>query len=128
MTQHTTHNGPTAPVDSGPESYRQLQLANRTLGTRNAKLTEMLKASRDKLDELNLRLDALAEPPSTYGTLLDSETATEGWTAEVFTAGRRMRLAVSPRVGRGELTPGTLVRLGEGQQVVEVCGYADSGD
>ncbi|HIW91225.1 MAG TPA: proteasome ATPase [Candidatus Corynebacterium avicola] len=128
MTQHTTNNGPTAPVDSGPESYRQLQLANRTLGTSNAKLTEMLKASRDKLDELNLRLDALAEPPSTYGTLLDAETASEDWTAEVFTAGRRMRLAVSPRVGRGELKPGTLVRLGEGQQVVEVCGYADSGD
>lgn len=138
MTQHTTHNtadqprhpsgqgGPTGPVDSGPESYRQLQLANRTLGTRNAKLTEMLKASRDKLDELNLRLDALAEPPSTYGTLLD--VADDAETAEVFTAGRRMRLAVSPRVGRGELMPGTMVRLGEGQQVVEVCGYADSGD
>lgn len=130
MTQHTTdqnlHGGPTSRVDSGPESYRQLQLANRTLGTRNAKLTELLRSSRDKLDELNSRLDALAEPPSTYGTLLD--TGPDGLTAEVHTAGRRMRLPVSPRVSPGELTPGSLVRLGEGQQVVEVCGYADSGD
>ncbi|AGP30754.1 proteasome ATPase [Corynebacterium terpenotabidum] len=118
--------GPTAPVDSGPESYRQLQLANRTLGTRNAKLTELLKASRDKLDELNSRLDALAEPPSTYGTLL--ETGPGAKTAEVHTAGRRMRLMVSPNVNRIDLQPGALVRLGEGQQVVEVCGTTDSGD
>lgn len=118
--------GPTAPVDSGPESYRQLQLANRTLGTRNAKLTELLKASRDKLDELSSRLDALAEPPSTYGILL--ETGPDAKTAEVHTAGRRMRLMVSPRVDRIDLQPGALVRLGEGQQIVEVCGVADSGD
>ncbi|CAM5420878.1 proteasome ATPase [Corynebacterium variabile] len=118
--------GPTSPVDSGPESYRQLQLANRTLGTRNAKLTELLKASRDKLDELNGRLDALAEPPSTYGTLL--ETGPDAFTAEVHTAGRRMRLMVSPRVDRIDLTPGALVRLGEGSQVVEVCGTTDTGD
>ncbi|WP_291473795.1 proteasome ATPase [Corynebacterium sp.] len=118
--------GPTSPVDSGPESYRQLQLANRTLGTRNAKLTELLKASRDKLDELNGRLDALAEPPSTYGTLL--ETGPDAFTAEVHTAGRRMRLMVSPNVDRIDLTPGALVRLGEGSQVVEVCGTTDAGD
>ncbi|WP_010118564.1 proteasome ATPase [Corynebacterium nuruki] len=113
-------------VDSGPESYRQLQLANRTLGTRNAKLTELLRASRDKLDDLNGRLEALAEPPSTYGVLL--EIAEDAATAEVHTAGRRMRLMVSPFVNRSDLQPGTLVRLGEGQQVVEVCGYTDSGD
>jgi proteasome-associated ATPase len=113
-------------VDSGPESYRQLLLANRTLGTRNAKLTELLRASRDKLDDLNGRLEALAEPPSTYGVLL--EIAEDAATAEVHTAGRRMRLMVSPFVNRSDLQPGTLVRLGEGQQVVEVCGYTDSGD
>lgn len=120
------HGGPSAPVDSGPESYRQLQLANRTLGSRNAKIAELLKASRDKLDELNARLDALAEPPSTYGTLLYAGPGAT--TAEVHTAGRRMRLAVSPLVNRSDLQPGALVRLGEGQQVVEVCGVADSGD
>jgi len=128
--RHGSHpggtGGPTSPVDSGPESYRQLQLANRTLGTRNAKLTELLKASRDKLDELNGRLDALAEPPSTYGTLL--ETGPDAFTAEVHTAGRRMRLMVSPRVDHIDLTPGALVRLGEGSQVVEVCGTTDAGD
>ncbi|WP_313096632.1 proteasome ATPase [Corynebacterium variabile] len=128
--RHGSHpggtGGPTSPVDSGPESYRQLQLANRTLGTRNAKLTELLKASRDKLYELNGRLDALAEPPSTYGTLL--ETGPDAFTAEVHTAGRRMRLMVSPRVDRIDLTPGALVRLGEGSQVVEVCGTTDAGD
>ncbi|KAB3523519.1 proteasome ATPase [Corynebacterium sp. zg254] len=110
----------------GPHSVRELQIANRTLGARNAKLVEMLKSSREKLEEMNSRLEALAEPPNTYGTLL--EVNPKGLTAEVFTAGRRMRLQVSPLVERSSLIPGSTVRLGEGQQVVEASGYEDSGD
>lgn len=118
--------GPAQRTSQGPTSLRELQAANRTLGARNAKLVDMLQASRAKLAELNGRLEALAEPPSTYGTLL--EVGPKAETAEVFTAGRRMRLMVSPLVNRASLTPGSTVRLGEGQQVVEATGYQDSGD
>ncbi len=111
---------------SGPQSLRELRIANHKLGTRNEKLVEMLKNSRAKLEEINGRLEALAEPPSTYGTLL--QVNPNGKTAEVFTANRRMRLSVSPLVDRASLLPGSTVRLGEGQQVVEVTGFEDSGD
>lgn len=105
---------------------RELQLANRTLGARNAKLVSMLKASRDKLEEINARLEEMAAPPSTYGTLLS--VGAKGSDAEVFTSNRRMRVAVSPLVDRAAMVPGCTVRLAEGLQVVEVTGYEDSGD
>ncbi|WP_406605991.1 proteasome ATPase [Corynebacterium kroppenstedtii] len=111
--------------DAAP-SLKELQLANRTLGTRNAKLVEMLKASRDKLDALNEQIRALSDPPSTYGTLLELNPG--GHSAEVFTSNRRMRLVVAPGVDTSQLTPGALVRLGEGQEVVEHCGFSDFGD
>ncbi|MGV0334296.1 proteasome ATPase [uncultured Corynebacterium sp.] len=107
-------------------SLKELQLANRTLGTRNAKLVEMLKASRDKLDALNEQIRALSDPPSTYGTLLELNPG--GHSAEVFTSNRRMRLVVAPGVDTSQVTPGALVRLGEGQEVVEHCGFSDFGD
>ncbi|WP_459611835.1 proteasome ATPase [Corynebacterium urogenitale] len=113
-------------TQSQPESMRELQLANRTLGARNAKLVSMLKASRDKLEEMNARLEALAEPPSTYGTLL--AVSNKGLEAEVFTNNRRMRVPVSPLVDRAAMVPGCTVRLAEGLQVVEVTGIEDSGD
>lgn len=132
MTENTTADNVSASThvrggsaSNGPVSLRELQHANRQLGARNQKLVDMLKASRAKLEEINGRLEALAEPPSTYGTLLE---VGRGHTAEVFTAGRKMRLMVSPLVSPAELLPGTTVRLGEGQQVVEATGYQDSGD
>lgn len=109
-----------------PETLRELQIANRALGARNQKLADMLRASRAKLEEMNGRLEKMSEPPSTYGTLLQLNP--QGHTAEVFTANRRMRLPVSPLVNRATLQPGVMVRLGEGQVVVEATGAYDSGD
>ena len=137
MTQHTEtpgtthgpegHGGPPSPVDSGPASYRDLQLANRRLGSRNEQLLAALQASRAKLSDMNERLAALSEPPSTYGVLIEPGPAGTG-TAEIFTANRRMRVQVAPTVDTDSLVPGATVRLADGLQVVEVTGYADSGD
>ncbi|MDO4685629.1 MAG: proteasome ATPase [Corynebacterium sp.] len=96
------------------------------LSTRNAKLAELLKASRNKLAVLQEELQQLADPPSTYGTYLEASEG--GRTAEVFTLNRRMRLVVSPLVDRKQLQPGVRVRLGEASQVVEVCGKEDAGE
>ncbi|MDU0477694.1 proteasome ATPase [Staphylococcus chromogenes] len=102
-----------------------LQAKNHELGTRNAKLAEMLKASRDKLQVLYEELEGLNTPPSTYGTYLGTEDG--GRSAEVFTGNRHMRLMVDPSLDRTLLTPGIRVRLGEGSVVVEACGHQDSG-
>ncbi len=96
-----------------------------TLSSRNAKLAQLLKSSRDKLKDLSAQIDALGEPASTYGIFLEGGI---GRDAEVFTAGRRMRLKVSPHVVETDLVPGALVRLGDGSIVVEVCGFPDTGE
>lgn len=96
-----------------------LRRDNMQLGARNAKLVELLKASREKLQELNDQVAQLAEPPSTYGTLLTVNAGTP--TAEIFTSNRQMRVTISPQVDRAQLTVGCMVRLGEGLQIVEVC-------
>lgn len=108
------------------ESLQELREANRTLGARNAKLSAMLTASRDRLREITGRLEEMASPPSTFGTLL--EVGSQATTVEVFTSNRRMRVAVSPLVDPAALVPGCTVRLSEGLQVVEVTGFEDSGD
>lgn len=111
------------------ELKTELARANMTrdrLSERNAKLAEVLRATRDKLQLLQQQLEELAEPPSTYGTLLELGHG-GAHTAEVFSAGRRMRLKVSPAVDVAQLVPGTRVRLGEASQVVEACGFANTG-
>ena len=102
-----------------------IKKTNDELKTRNAKLAELLKASRDKLQVLHQQLEELAAPPSTYGTYL--EPSSNGKTAEVFTAGRLMRLAISPLINPDDLVPGIQVRLGEAHEIVEACSYTTTG-
>lgn len=108
------------------DEVRQLKRTNSDLGARNSKLAEMLKSSRDKLSVLYSQLEEMSEPPSVYGTYL--ETSANGSTAEIFTGGRRMRVAVSPMLCAADLMPGVQVRLGEGNQVLEACEYEQTGE
>ncbi|MCS4491153.1 proteasome ATPase [Corynebacterium sp. ES2715-CONJ3] len=103
----------------------KLQRENRELQARAAKMADLLKASRHKLEELHGQLEEMAAPPSTYGVYLE-QSPREGY-AEVFTSNRRMRVAISPLVDPRDLLPGKLVRLGEGNQVVEVCHFQHTG-
>lgn len=108
------------------DEVRQLKRTNSDLGARNAKLAEMLKSSRDKLSVLFSQLEDMAQPPSVYGTFL--ETAKDGSNAEIFAGGRRMRVAVSPMLCAADLMPGVQVRLGEGNQVLEACDFEQTGE
>lgn len=110
--------------DSGP-TPTDIKRENKTLAARNAKLAQLLTASKRKLQDLQSQIDALAEPASTYGVFLSFDD--RGHDAEVFTSGRRMRLKVSPNLDRSQLHAGALVRLGDGSLVVEMCGYPDTG-
>ena len=106
--------------------YARLVRQNRDLGARNQKLVELLKASRDKLQTLYGELEELATPPSTYGTYLG--TNEPGYSAEIFTGNREMRVMVSPSVDQSDLQPGMRVRLAEGNIIVETAGYTTSGE
>ena len=55
-------------------------------------------------------------------------TGHDDGTVDVFTAGRRMRVAVSPAVEAGDLRRGQSVRLNEALTVVEVSGFEATGE
>lgn len=118
--------GASAPGDGDARrELNELRRTNKYLGARNAKLAEMLKSSRDKLANLYQQLEDLAEPPSTYGTFL--ERSDDAHSAEIFTQGRRMRVAMSPMVCQADLVPGIQVRLGGGHQLLEATGFEPTG-
>lgn len=95
------------------------------LSARNEKLTETLKEARAQLVALREEVDRLAQPPSGYGVFL---TRFGDETVDVFTSGRRMRVAVSPAVEGETLRPGQTVRLNEALTVVEAGDYERTGE
>ncbi|MGH3434982.1 MAG: proteasome ATPase [Sciscionella sp.] len=86
------------------------------LTERNGKLVETLREARTQLLALREEVDRLAQPPSGYGVFL---TRHEDGTVDVFTSGRKMRVAVSPAVEGEQLGMGQSVRLNEALTVVE---------
>ncbi|MBP2472728.1 proteasome-associated ATPase [Crossiella equi] len=95
------------------------------LTERNAKLVETLKEARGQLLALREEVDRLAQPPSGYGVYL---ARYEDSTVDVFTAGRRMRVAVSPAVDAEGLQFGQSVRLNEALTVVELGSFERTGE
>ncbi|WP_295626013.1 proteasome ATPase [uncultured Corynebacterium sp.] len=130
----------TTPADT----IRDLKQKNRTLGARNEKLVELLRDSRDQMTLLRQDLEQMTNPPSTYGIFLEPAAgkiddpngpieqtggaSKPAQAAEVWTGNRRMRLNVIRSMDVSELKPGTMVRLTDGNLVVEDCGYPDHGD
>jgi proteasome-associated ATPase len=86
------------------------------LTERNAKLVDTLREARGQLLALREEVDRLAQPPSGYGVF---QRRFEDGTVDVFTSGRRMRVAVSPAVEGDSLQVGQSVRLNEALTVVE---------
>ncbi|AHH96407.1 proteasome ATPase [Kutzneria viridogrisea] len=95
------------------------------LTERNTKLVDTLREARSQLLALREEVDRLAQPPSGYGVYLAGH---EDGTVDVFTAGRRMRVAVSPAVDGSELRLGQSVRLNEALTVVEGGGFERTGE
>jgi len=95
------------------------------LSARNEKLTETLKEARAQLVALREEVDRLAQPPSGYGVFL---ARFPDETVDVFTSGRRMRVAVSPAVEGEMLQAGQTVRLNEALTVVEAGDYERTGE
>ena len=106
------------PTDTRPLERQLTESANRinALSERNEKLVVTLREARAQLLQLKEEVDRLAQPPSGYGVFLGP--GPEG-TVEVFTGGRRMRLAVSPTVDVEHLQRGQQLRLNEALTVVE---------
>jgi proteasome-associated ATPase len=85
--------------------------------TQNEKVTSALKSERDKIEALREEVEKLSQPPATFGVYLATN---EDGSVDVFTAGRKMRVNVTPELDVAGLTRGAEVILNEALNVVEV--------
>src|SRR5690242_20353922 len=95
------------------------------LSDRNERLAETLREARDQMVQLKEEIDRLAQPPSGYGVFLE---AFEDGTVDIFTTGRKLRVAVSPEVDVEALKHGQEVMLNEAMNVVAARGFERAGE
>ena len=107
------------------ERLAEAQSRVATLTERNEKLTGTLREARDQVVALKEEVDRLAQPPSGYGVFL---TAYDDGTVDVFTGGRKLRVAVSPSVEVEALRRGQEVMLNEALNVVLAREFERAGD
>jgi len=83
--------------------------------SQNEKLTYTLREAREHISALREEVDKLTQPPSAYGTLLGRN---DDGTVDVFSGGRKMRVALHPEIESDELSRGQEVVLNESLNVV----------
>ena len=85
--------------------------------SQNEKLTFTLQQAKEQLAALREEVEKLTQPPAAYGTLLGQN---EDGTVDVFSGGRKMRVALHPDIDPGVLRRGNEVVLNESLNVVLV--------
>jgi proteasome-associated ATPase len=83
--------------------------------SQNEKLTFTLQQAREHITALREEVDKLTQPPSIYGTVLRTN---EDATVDVFSGGRKMRVAVHPGVDVTSLHRGQEVALNDSFNVL----------
>ena len=93
--------------------------------SQNEKLSATLREAREHIAALREEVEKLTMPPSAYGTFLDLN---DDGTVDIFTAGRKMRVAVHPELEVDDLSRGQEVVLNESLNVVLARGPEMSGE
>jgi proteasome-associated ATPase len=101
----------------------QAQLARLT--ENNERLVATLKEARAQIVTLKEEIDRLAQPPSGYGVFLGRH---EDGTVDVFTGGRKLRVAVSPALQAEDLRRGQEVLLNDALNIVDAFGFERAGE
>jgi len=83
--------------------------------SQNEKLSYTLREAREHITELRQEVEKLTQPPSAYGTYLDTN---DDGTVDVYSAGRKMRVALHPAIDVESLRRGQEVVLNESLNVV----------
>jgi proteasome-associated ATPase len=114
---------------------RQLAAATQN----NTKLVTMLESAKAEILRLKNALDQEGQPPYSFGTILQlnpkrqpspgasGQAATEE-SVDIFNAGRKMRVGISPLVNINQLAVGQEVLLNEALLVVAGLGYERAGE
>jgi proteasome-associated ATPase len=103
----------------------ELQVTVSGLTAKNERLVATLRDARDQILALKEEIDRLAQPPSGFGVFLEAQ---EDGTVDIFTGGRKLRVAVAPGVELEGLLPGREVMLNEALNVIAVHGYEKVGE
>jgi proteasome-associated ATPase len=93
--------------------------------SQNEKLSATLREAREHIGALREEVEKLTMPPSAYGTFLE---VNDDGTVDVFTAGRKMRVALHPELDVAELQRGQEVVLNESLNVVLARGHDIAGE
>jgi proteasome-associated ATPase len=93
--------------------------------TQNERLVTTLKDARDQIVTLKEEVDRLAQPPAGFGVFLQHN---EDDSVDIFTGGRKLRVAVSPAVEVGSLVRGQEVMLNEAMNVVAALEFEQLGE
>jgi proteasome-associated ATPase len=119
-------------LNESPRHVRQLeerlaatQAQVARLTENNERLVNTLKEARAQIVALKEEIDRLAQPPSGYGVFL---ARNDDGTVDVFTGGRKLRVAVSPAVDVESLRRGQEVLLNDALNVVAALGYEQVGE
>ncbi len=91
----------------------------------NERLAQTLRDARDQILTLKEEIDRLAQPPAGFGTFLSRN---EDGSADVITAGRKLRVNVSPDVNLDDVRRGQEVMLNEAMNVVAALDFEQLGD
>ena len=119
------HRGDPARVRELEHRIAGQQTSLTTLSAQNDRLSRTLKDARAQIVNLRAEVDRLAQPPNGYGVVLE---VTGDGTADILTAGRKMRVAVSPSLAGDAVAAGREVMLNEALNIVAVCGYERVGE
>jgi proteasome-associated ATPase len=93
--------------------------------SQNEKLTFTLQQAKEQLAVLREEVEKLTQPPAAYGTFLGIN---EDGTVDVFSGGRKMRVALHPDIDPGIIRKGNEVVLNESLNVVLVRDGDMSGE
>jgi proteasome-associated ATPase len=103
----------------------ELQVTVSGMTAKNERLVATLRDARDQILALKEEIDRLAQPPSGFGVFLEAQ---EDGTVDIFTGGRKLRVAVAPGVDLEGLLPGREVMLNEALNIIAVHGYEKVGE
>jgi proteasome-associated ATPase len=85
--------------------------------SQNEKLAGTLQAEKERIEGLREEVEKLSQPPASFGVYLGTN---DDGSVDVFTAGRKMRVNLSPDLETDLLRKGAEVILNEALNVVEV--------
>jgi len=107
------------------ESLAQAHATLAGVSGQNDRLVGTLREARDQIVALKEEVEKLAQPPCGFGVFLARH---EDDTIDIFTGGRKLRVAVSPAVELDELKRGQEVMLNEALNVVLALAYERQGE